>query len=433
MCLALTLAAAATVLCCGIQLIVAKESETNELQTARFDNYRLYEVTPRNEQHVHLLKSLEITSDSYLFLRSPQGVNDSVGIIVSPHKFAEFTTFTQKENILTEIIQIDVQSHIDQESRANLRSGDSFGWTSYHTLQSIYAWLDAILNDYPDQVSPITIGTSYEGRPIRGIKISKRTGNPGIFVEGGIHAREWISPAFVTYLINDLLTSNVSAIREIGDSYDWYIVPSTNPDGYVYSHDRNRMWRKTRTPYGHQCYGADPNRNWDFHWGKHSTSTNPCSETYGGSKAFSEHETVSYANFLHDLKGQIQTFIGFHSYSQLILLPYGHTPDGASNHNDLMQIGQAAAAALAKRYGTKYKVGSIYHTIYPASGGSSDYIFEVLGVPLAFSYELRPKNFIWGFELPADQIIPVGEETVDSLVALLQTAKDLGYNKRAET
>lgn len=416
---------AVTVLCFGARFSTA----ALESPSARYDNYHLYEVTPTNDQQIGLLRELESTSDSYVFLGQSGRANESVGMIVAPHKLSEFASLMQSSDIDNRIVQLNVQDHIDREATTNLRSGDTFGWTSYHTLDSIYSWLDSLVAEYPDIITPLTVGTSFEGRPIRGVHISKRAGNPGIFVESGIHAREWISPAFATYLINELLTSNVDAIREISESYDWYIVPSINPDGYAYSHERNRMWRKTRRPHGPRCFGVDMNRNWDFHWGKHSTSTNPCSQVFGGPKAFSENETIAYSNYMAGLKGKIQTFLSFHAYSQLILLPYGHTSDGAPNHKDLMQIGLAAANALAKRYETKYKVGSVYNTIYPASGGSADYVFEVLEVPLAFTYELRPKSFAAGFELPAEQIIPVGEETLDSLVALLRTAKKLGYNK----
>lgn len=48
--------------------------------------------------------------------------------------------------------------------------------------------------------------------------------------------------------------------------YDFYILPIFNPDGYEYTHTENRMWRKTRSP-GKRCVGADPNRNWDTHFG----------------------------------------------------------------------------------------------------------------------------------------------------------------------
>lgn len=63
-----------------------------------------------------------------------------------------------------------------------------------------------------------------------------------MYVEGGIHAREWISPATTTYLINELLNSQDAAIRAIAQSYDWYIVPVANPDGYEFTYTQVKIW-----------------------------------------------------------------------------------------------------------------------------------------------------------------------------------------------
>lgn len=46
------------------------------------------------------------------------------------------------------------------------------------------------------------------------------------------------------------------------DNIEFHIIPNSNPDGYVYTHTNQRMWRKTRKPNGGWCVGADPNRNW---------------------------------------------------------------------------------------------------------------------------------------------------------------------------
>ena len=87
------------------------------------------------------------------------------------------------------------------------------------------------------QVEIINAGKTYQGRTIKGVKLSfGSSAKPGVFIEGGIHAREWISPATVTYLINEFLTSKDTAVRQLAESHDWYIVPSFNPDGYVYTH-----------------------------------------------------------------------------------------------------------------------------------------------------------------------------------------------------
>lgn len=61
-------------------------------------------------------------------------------------------------------------------------------------------------------------------------------GNPVIFLEANIHAREWITSATATWFLNELLTSTEPAIRDLAENIDWYILPVFNVDGFVYSH-----------------------------------------------------------------------------------------------------------------------------------------------------------------------------------------------------
>lgn len=89
---------------------------------------------------------------------------------------------------------------------------------------------------HDDVLSVETIGHSYEQRDLKVIKLSYKEGNPGIFIDANIHAREWITSATVTWILNELLTSDDPAVRELAESYDWYIVPFANPDGFVYTH-----------------------------------------------------------------------------------------------------------------------------------------------------------------------------------------------------
>ena len=88
---------------------------------------------------------------------------------------------------------------------------------------------------YPSIVSPLNAGRSYEGRQLKGVKVSYKAGNPGVFIEANIHAREWVTSAAVTWMLNALLTSSNAEIRNIAENYDWYIFPVINPDGFVYT------------------------------------------------------------------------------------------------------------------------------------------------------------------------------------------------------
>lgn len=154
---------------------------------------------------------------------------------------------------------------IDNE-RPQRRKREGFGWDDYHTLDEMYAWFDELVAQYGPILKIEPYGYSHEGLEMKAIKLSKKAGNPGIFLESNIHAREWITSATATWILNQLLTSTVPAVQDLADNYDWYILPVINPDGFAYSKNTNRMWRKNRYPHSILCYGVDMNRNFPGHW-----------------------------------------------------------------------------------------------------------------------------------------------------------------------
>merc|ERR1712113_408513 len=122
------------------------------------------------------------------------------------------------------------------------------------------------------------------------------------------------------------------------DKINWYFIPSASPDGYTYTFETDRMWRKTRSPQG-GCIGVDPNRNWDFHWGESGVSDNPCTEVFPGDEAFSEIETRNIRDFVQTLEPTPILSHCFHSYSQLWLWPYGYDYDAyPENREELEQL-----------------------------------------------------------------------------------------------
>lgn len=302
-------------------------------------------------------------------------------------------------------------------------------WRHYFHLETIYDWMDHLREKYADIVQRVEVGNSYEGRPIRGIKLSKKKNNTAIVVEGGIHAREWISPATATFILDKLLTSDDKDVQQIATNFDWIFLPVVNPDGYRATFQSDRLWRKTRQPFG-LCRGADLNRNFDSAWNLTGSSPNPCDYDYAGPNVWSEREADQLRTYLKSIaKTQmIQTYISLHSYSQLLMFPHGWTNERVSNYDDLMSIGNKTIEAISKRYGTIYKTGSVYETIYPSSGSSHDWAYSTLNAPISFTFELRgPPNSTNMFLLPASEIEEVGWETLDGFVALLKEARALGY------
>ncbi|XP_067620075.1 zinc carboxypeptidase A 1-like [Eurosta solidaginis] len=312
-------------------------------------------------------------------------------------------------------------SNVEKEFNKN------YDWKKYHELNETYDWLRALAKLYPKQVSLFVAGQTYEGREMLGVRIAfdngkKATGKrPSVFLEGGMHAREWISPAVTTYITNQLLTSTDERVRNIAESHIWYAVPHTNPDGYVYTHTTDRLWRKTRKPYG-KCFGADPNRNFDFQWNTTGTSNDPCDDLYAGPSPYSEIETRTYADFVTKLKDELVLHLQFHAYGQRLLFPYGYTKTLPPTYNNLKRVSDVAVPAITKRYGTPYTGGAVSQIEYEDSGSVTDWAYGKLNIPYVYCYELRPPDDAPynAFLLPENQIRPTAEETMDSMVAMVE-------------
>nr|XP_021529582.1 carboxypeptidase A4 [Aotus nancymaae] len=204
-----------------------------------------------------------------------------------------------------------------------------------------------------------------------------------------------------------------------------FLVARGQPDGYVYTQTQNRLWRKTRSLNpGSPCVGADPNRNWNASFAGKGASDNPCSEVYHGPHANSEVEVKSVVDFIQK-HGNFKCFIDLHSYSQLLMYPYGYTAKKAPDAEELDKLARRAAKALASVSGTEYQVGPTCTTVYPASGSSIDWAYDN-GIKFAFTFELRDTG-TYGFLLPANQIIPTAEETWLGLKTIMEHVRDNVY------
>jgi murein tripeptide amidase MpaA len=116
-----------------------------------------------------------------------------------------------------------------------------------------------------------------------------------------------------------------------------------------------------------------------------------------------------FADKLADKNG-LKLFIDWHSYSQLILSPYGYSCEAVADtneeHIDLMK---ATADAIEKVNGVEYTTGPTCTTIYATNGGSSDYAYDISGAEWSMAFELRDTG-TYGFILPPEQILPNCEE-----------------------
>jgi len=229
------------------------------------------------------------------------------------------------------------------------------------------------------------------------------------FFEGGQHAREWIGHATVAYITEQLLSQYATnpIVKAILDEIQFVIVPVVNVDGYVFTWGSNRLWRKNRRANTGGSFGVDLNRNWDDHWGGEGSSSNPTSDTYHGTAPFSEPETKAVSVY-YQQNGPYAGAIDYHSYSQLILRPYGWTTQLPPNDAESKLVGDGIRDHILSVHRVQYTSEPSWQLYYTA-GTAQDWFYAAGKALLAYTIELRDTG-TYGFQLPPAQIIPTGEE-----------------------
>jgi hypothetical protein len=405
----------------------------------RYDGYRLIDVGPlKNTQEAELLLTLVDDDErvrQVVLLSDDIAKTAPTSIAVSPIALDRVTQTLELASIPFKVMDDDLQSTFDKNMQINeealkrLAKNGEFDPTLYdHTAYLRYndqvTWLrnKAATSSI---ASTFTLGRSFQNREIIGLTINANTNLPGFWIDSNIHAREWISSATTLYIIDQILTSNTADAVYLRQNFRWYFVPNLNPDGYEFSWTGDRMWRKTRsTNTGSSCIGTDPNRNWDSNWCGAGADRNPCSDTYCGSRAFSEAETAAARDYLVSIRAHTKLFVSIHAYSQLWLVPWGGYSTKPADYSELKRVGDAAAAAIRRVNNRDFVVGTPPDILYVASGGSFDWAKEKNGQTYAYSPELRPATAAQGgFDIPPSNIVPSGNEIFAAIVAVAREAR----------
>ncbi|XP_055604386.1 uncharacterized protein LOC129752636 [Uranotaenia lowii] len=368
-----------------------------------FRNFRVYEIRPSSRDQLRALHDLASNEPGVDFWMSP-GTGRSSSVMVTPDADGPFRALLTHHNISHQVANNDVQQTIDRvnQQQTNRQKRDmrgrkrTFAFDYIWKLQEIYDYLDYLAETYPNLVRLKNFGTTFEGRPLKFLTISitgeVKQFRPVVFVDGTTHAREWASPMAVLYLIHQLVENSMDNVDLLRNT-DWVIVPMVNPDGYVYSHEKNRLWRKNRSRVNELCEGVDLNRNFPFRW---SFTGAQCSIGYAGPTPASEHETRGMMLLMATYARSIKVYLAVHSCGDYILYPYGYDYVAAPNAADLKALGDKAAAAVTAIGGPQYRVGSASTLLYPANG-SDDYIYGSVGVEYSYTLELSCGNSGDGF------------------------------------
>ena len=297
---------------------------------------------------------------------------------------------------------------------------------AFHNLQELESEMKALVQAHSNLATLSSIGKSVEGRDLWMVRISgtqtKEGEKAGILFLGTHHAREHLSTEVPFFLMKHLLEKygKDEKITRLVNEREIWIIPLVNPDGtdYDITDKPYKWWRKNRQSAGAQSiYGVDLNRNYGYKWGGQGAGSDPSSETYRGVSAFSEPETGAVKAFI-DTHPNITTLLSYHTFSELILYPWGYTYDSIEDQQ-AFKVHETMAQAMGRMTGYKPQQSS---DLYITSGDTTDWSFGEHKI-ISFTFELYPAS-IWdgGFYPPASVIEGVSKNNIPPALYLIEYA-----------
>ena len=328
-----------------------------------------------------------------------------------------------------EVIHEDLEAFYQSRLTNDIESRD-FEYGSmggYYTFNEIVENLDELAEDYPNLVAQkISIGQTLEGRDIWALKMSD---NPNIdedeaevLYTGLHHAREPMSYMNLFYYMNWLVENYESdpIAKNILDHRELWFVPALNPDGLIYNQqiapNGGGMQRKNaRETCNGGVDGVDLNRNYGYAWNcqgnyqgnqceTSGSSGDGCNETYRGTFAFSEPETQAMREFV--ASHNFPVAFNYHSYSNLLLYPFGYTYNNPMSQDDLntfIEIGEELVSE------NNYYLGTGVDILYPVNGEACDWMYGSEGI---FAYTPEVGSSSDGFWPSTSRIVPLCEENL---------------------
>ncbi|KAI8867931.1 Zn-dependent exopeptidase [Ramicandelaber brevisporus] len=448
--------------------LLAATTTTIDAAKARYDGHVLIRVKTSSAALHDELANHDIWSHT----------RDGINVHVSP---SELVHLQQKygESFKYEVVSANIQSLIDQDEASIAKSArkltpfsavastvaaedsadavdgvfgaaawnlNTTGWhTTYHPYADIKLFYQNLACKYSNLVKYIpSIGKTIEGRNIFAIEITSPVrpagGKKSAFFQFNIHAREWISGALGQFF-SEQLASNYNKdarVKNILDKVSISIVGVANPDGYIYSMNTERLWRKNRrfngVVNGTDSYGVDLNRNWKMGWGLAGGSNETEAENYYGNGPASEPETRALQGYFDKLPQKLLG-IDLHSCGQLVIYPYAYTGERppAQDLAKYTEVIDKMIATIAKPRGTQFVRFNIYNDAYPSAGGATDYFYGRYPngtmfpgrdkVAYGLAMELQPLITVpMCFALNTTEITPVGQENVPAFYDLIEYA-----------
>ena len=292
-------------------------------------------------------------------------------------------------------------------------------WRSWDEPGGFRDQMHAAARDHRGIAKLEQLGTTYQGRELlalrltagaRGVPDGRR---PAVLYSSTQHAREWIANEVNRRLMNwyiDRWRAEDPEIKQLLETTELWFILVANPDGYEYTFDVERLWRKNLRDNNNDGEiaigdGVDPNRNFPnhFNYDEEGSSSITSSDTYRGPAAVSEPETKAMKGLLDRIGFEFQ--VNWHSNGQWLLYAEGWqiaTPTADD------PIYFALSGNLDRPAIQDFHPGLSSDVLYVTNGETTDYAHASTGA-LAWTPELSAGCPDCGFVFPDDDALVQAE------------------------
>jgi hypothetical protein len=378
-------------ICFGIAITTCYTTAAaqNAAAPSGYDGYQVVQITVQNDVELQTLRDL-LARDQDFQLWSEVLRPGPVQVRVTPS--AQFALAAS--GLHYEVIIPDLQQYLD-ERFAGPRDRGFFDMLRTYQEHLQFMW--GLAMAHANLAQMVNLGYSVQNRPMWALRITgPGYAKPAVFYHGAEHGNEQAPASVVAYVANYLLTNyNTDPdVAALVNNVEWYLMPVTNPDGYV-------AWDR------YNAHGVDLNRN----WGGPGSGQDPS----GGPYPFSEPETQHMRDFLL-AHPNVMAQIDLHGYVPWIMWPWGHIPDHCPDHATFLGVGTVFRDLIIAAGGGTYDIGTIYEVAYPVSGSSTNYSYGVLG------------RWAFGIEVLDDDMPNICQEFLASMVYVGQWLRGFDCN-----
>lgn len=255
---------------------------------------------------------------------------------------------------------------------------------------------------YPSITRLVSIGQTEEGRTIWALKISDNAlfdeDEPVVLFNGQHHAREVMTSEVTMDLIDYLCTRYTTdpVVNNWVNNLEIWVIPMLNLDGVNHVFTSYTLWRKDRHDNNSPlCPGIDPNRNYDAFWGACFGSSGwACMDTYRGAYPAESFCVTHICGLAEQVRPIFE--ISYHSYSELVIYPYGCDGDYTPDHEAVALVGQTMASLIQRDSGSMgYTPGLGWEILYATDGSDTDWYYAQFGT---FAYVIEMNADAQGFQ-----------------------------------